>query len=193
MGEYDILVSMNLELWIDKLKAGENQYMKEIFKSFYGYVMSISLRYTSDYQEAEELTNDVFMKVYNNIHQYDSARSFKNWLSKIAVNTSLDLLRSKKNAISFTEILTDHNAIKSEDEIEIREDQEILPILQSLPPRYKIVFNLYVFEEYSHNEIAELLGISIGTSKSNYHRAKKIIIEKLRSEPNYQYLLNPAI
>ncbi len=184
---------MSLEKWIERLKNGESHYMKELFKSFYGYVMSISLRYTGDYQEAEELTNDVFMKVYKNIHQYDSTRPFRNWISRIAVNTCLDHLRSKRNMLNLTEINNDDYLVETEFEIEINEGIELLPILQALPPQYKLVFNLYVFEEFKHKEISEMLGISIGTSKSNYHRAKKLIIEKLREEPDYQYLLNPAI
>lgn len=184
---------MNLDYCVARLKEGDSRYMKDIFKAYYSYVMSISMRYTKDHQEAEEVANDAFLKVYHNVDKYDPSRPFKSWISRITVNTCIDHLRKKKNALIFTEL--NHEVINGDTllEVTLNDDQKILPIIQSLPPQYKIVFNMYVFEDYNHKEIGKILGISENTSKSNYHRAKKIILKRLHEMPEYQYLLNPAI
>ena len=184
---------MNLNQCTIKLINGDDRYMKEVYSSFYGYVMSICLRYTIDFQEAQEVCNDTFMKAFDNIDKYDPKKAFKNWIGKIAVNTSIDHLRKKKKSMVFVELDDQVNDIDQFQRIEIGQDQKILPLIQSLPDQYKVVFNLYVFEDYSHKEISELLGISIGTSKSNYHRAKKIITKKIYEETEFRYLLNSAI
>ncbi|NNF35392.1 MAG: sigma-70 family RNA polymerase sigma factor, partial [Saprospiraceae bacterium] len=151
------------------------------------------MRYTKDHQQAEEVANDTFLKVYHNIKRYDASRSFKTWLSRITANTCIDQLRKNKKTLVFAELNHEITSGVATNELTLNNNQKILPIIQSLPPQYKIVFNLYVFEEYNHKEIGEMLGISVNTSKSNYHRAKKIIIKKLHEMPEYSYLLNPAI
>ena len=92
---------MNLDHCVARLKEGDSRYMKDIFKAYYSYVMSICMRYTKDHQEAEEVANDAFLKVYHNIDKYDLSRPFKTWISRITVNTCIDHLRKKKNSPHF--------------------------------------------------------------------------------------------
>lgn len=146
--------------------------------------MAIALRYTQQSFDAEEVVNDSFLRIFQNLDRYDDELSFNNWISKITVNASIDFLRKKKKNLYFLEI-NDHNLeLVSDDDVECQldDDTPILPILQELTPQYRIVFNLYVFEDYKHQEIADKLNISVGTSKSNYARAKKIISDKLKEK-----------
>ncbi len=158
--------------------------------------MSIALRYTQQHADAEEVTNDTFLRAFTHLAKYDPSRSFNNWISTIAVNASIDFLRKKKNQLHFVE-MDDRTPEASDqavmEELTLRPDAPILPILQELPPQYRTVFNLYVFEDYKHKEIAAKLNISVGTSKSNYSRAKKIIAEKLKDKKNIDQLLTGTI
>ncbi len=160
---------------------GERSAQHSLFKLHYGLVMSITLRYLNNKSEAEEALNDTFLKMFNNLDKYDEQYQFSPWLSKIAVNCSIDAVRKRRNKIvfvDFTEVYIAHP--KSNDNEDEHDGAiEILNILRELSPQYRAVFNLFVFEEYKHKEIAEKLSISIGTSKSNYARARKIVERKL--------------
>ena len=167
-------------MFIAGAREGSLRAQKKLFESYYAYVMSISLRYMATREEAEEVLNDVFLKVFAKIQSYDSQFPFKGWLRKIAINSSIDRLRAIRSIPFLTE-LTNLIQMPVEDEAyELDNDQNVLPLIQKLPPKYRAVFNLYVFEEYKHKEIAKLLGISEGTSKSNYSRAKNILKKSLQ-------------
>lgn len=150
--------------------------------------MAICLRYANNKDEAIEILNDGFLKIFHHINTYDTSRPFKSWLSKIMANTAIDHLRSKKR-ISFSEDITQAYDLGVSDDkaLDKLAYEEILQLVQELPPAYKTVFNLYVMEGFQHQEIADLLGISEGTSKSNLFKAKKILktkIEELTSQNN---------
>ena len=141
-------------------------------------------------EEAEEALNDSFLKVFSRLGQYNAAYSFKTWVRQITVNTCIDRLRKKRNLIPWLDLslFLNHTPLISEElpELLSNDDQTpVLPILQKLPPRYRAVFNLYVFEEFSHKEIAAKLSISEGTSKSNYARAKAILRKHLEKKIAY--------
>lgn len=142
--------------------------------------MAICLRYANNKDEAIEILNDGFLKIFHHIDSYDSSRPFKSWLSKIMANTSIDHLRSRKK-IHFTEDITQVYDLGMPDEHAISKltYEEIIGLVQLLPPAYRTVFNLYVVEGFQHQEIAEMLGISEGTSKSNLFKAKRILKEKI--------------
>lgn len=146
--------------------------------------MAIALRYTQQPFDADEVTNDAFLRIFQNLDKFNEELSFKNWISRITVNASIDFLRKKKKNLYFLEI-NDHSAelaVEENFDFELDTETPILPILQELSPQYRLVFNMYVFEDYKHKEIAEKLNISIGTSKSNFARAKKIISDKLKEK-----------
>ncbi|QJB36250.1 sigma-70 family RNA polymerase sigma factor [Chitinophaga oryzae] len=137
------------------------------------------MRYAPNREEAIEIMNDGFLKVFQRISTFDSNRPFKAWLSKIMVNTAIDFLRSKKKLVFTDQAEHYHELGKEDNVVEKLSYDELLMHVQSLSPAYRTVFNLYVMEGYQHHEIAVLLGISQGTSKSNLFKAKKILQEKI--------------
>ena len=179
---------------VSKVVNGDVAGQKDLFRQYYPYIMSIALRYTRNKEDAEEVLNDTFVKIFSKINQYQFDKPFTGWISSITVNTSIDHLRKKKNQLTFLDIEEGYGFDFQEPEEWYGEKHsEILPVLQELTPQYRLVFNLYVFEDYKHSEIAEKLNISEGTSKSNYARAKKMIVEKLSNSPKYKELLKSAI
>ena len=149
---------------------------------FYAYGMSITLRYADSRNEAAAILNDAFMKVFTNIKKYDTGRPFKPWLRKIIVNTAINHVKRNDESDRWEPLEL------VEEEISNREIttsgisyQEIIDMVQQLSPAYRTVFNLYVIDGFKHREIADMLDISVGTSKSNLSKAKqnlKSMLEK---------------
>ncbi|MDX1408700.1 MAG: RNA polymerase sigma factor, partial [Saprospiraceae bacterium] len=163
---------IRLEIVIEGCLSGNPLSQRRLYEHFYGYGMSICQRYTRHQREAEEVLNDGFLKIFFNLDQYNPARPLKPWIRRILINTAIDHYRQRKELVFTTAIdhLSDHELPALVPPVEPHD--EVLPILQQLTPAYRLVFNLYVMEGYKHHEIAELLGISTGTSKSNLARAK---------------------
>ncbi|WP_160712081.1 RNA polymerase sigma factor [Chitinophaga solisilvae] len=150
-----------------------------LYRKFFGYALSICMRYAPGRNEAIEIMNDGFLKIFQHIASFDKSRSFKTWLGKIMVNTAIDYLRSKKK-LAFTDDVDQVYDLGTDDKIVDKLSyDEILKLVQTLSPAYRTVFNLYVMEGFQHHEIAAMLGISAGTSKSNLFKAKKILQEKI--------------
>lgn len=145
---------------------------RALIKLFYGYVKSIALRYSADSMLADEILNDSFLKVFNNLHKYDDNQSFKAWLRTIAVNTAIDHYRKNNPVAMFEELDTVNAADCTEDSISRMSAEEILLLVQRLSPAYRMVFSMYVIDGFTHKEIAEKLGIKEGTSKSNLQDAR---------------------
>lgn len=143
-----------------------------LYKQFYSYGMSICLRYTANRDEAVEVLNDGYMKVFLNIGHYDPQKSFTSWFRRILINTAINY--HKKNIKHNHQVLekipdppnSEQNAL---DDLSY---QEMIQIIQTLPLAYRTVFNLYVIEGFTHEEIAAMLHISVGTTKSNLSRAR---------------------
>ena len=134
--------------------------------------MSICLRYADNRDEASLILNDGFMKIFSFLKQFDLTRPLKPWLRKIMVNTSINHYKEKQRMIQSEEIGQGENESETENIISGISYQEIIGMLQKLSPAYRTVFNLYVIEGYKHEEIAKMLGITVGTSKSNLFKAK---------------------
>lgn len=162
---------------------------KELYKKFYAYGMSITLRYSRSENEAISILNDAFMKVFDNIKSFDSNRPFKPWLRRIIINTAIN--QYHKNSSQFHQLVSIENGQELKNEEMITGNisyKEIISLIQNLPPAYRTVFNLYVIEGYKHKEIAGLLGITTGTSKSNLFKAKKLLqknLEKILTWSSY--------
>jgi RNA polymerase sigma-70 factor (ECF subfamily) len=137
------------------------------------------LKYSKNYAEAEDTLQDCFITIFDKIHQYNNKGSFEGWLKRIAINTALQKYRKT----SPLEIVTDIKDQENEDDFTIENDiynvDILLEFVQQLPDQYRLVFNLFVLDGYNHKEIAEMLHISQGTSKSNLSRARKLLKEKL--------------
>jgi len=167
---------VNIRLIIEGCLNGNSGFQRKLFNSFYSYVKSICIRYSGSSTEADEMLNDTFYKVFKYLDRYDNSREFKPWLSKVCVNACLEYNRKYLKKIRFVEYKGELTDQWSKD---IPSEIDIPKILQLLSPAYRVVFNLYVMEEYKHQEIAQMLGISVNTSKSNLHRAKQQLREKL--------------
>jgi RNA polymerase sigma-70 factor (ECF subfamily) len=146
---------------------------KMLYKVFYGFSMGICLRYANNREEAAEVMNQGFYKVFTRIDTYDRSRPFKAWLGKIMMNVSIDYYRANLK-MAYTEDLDKAEHISDGDLADKKLNyDDLLAMIQKLPNAYRTVFNLFAIEGYSHDEIGELLGISAGTSKSNLHKARQ--------------------
>lgn len=165
---------------------------KVIFEMYYGKMMSACLRYISDKDEAQDILQEGFIKVFNNIAKFDFNGSLEGWVRRIIVNTAIDHIRKKKKDIFQ---VTDHEFIINNynNEGDETEDEniyanlkttEIMDAIKQLSPAYRTVFSMYVIDGFSHQQIADLLNINIGTSKSNLAKARmnlqKILKDKLK-------------
>jgi RNA polymerase sigma-70 factor (ECF subfamily) len=161
---------------------------EELFKLYYGKMLGVCMRYSTDRDSAEEVLQEGFIKIFDKLDAFDYKGSFEGWMRRIMANTAIDSIRKKKK----NPMLTDNDEdfkMGSEDPVVQREEVEFvglkaemaLEAINQLSPAYKSVFNLYVLEEYTHKEIAEILGISEGTSKSNLSKAK-MNLQKILSE-----------
>jgi len=158
---------------LDACKEGNAQAQRCLIRQFAGYAKSISLRYAATFEEAEEIVSECFLKVFFNLHSYDKAQPFKAWFRTIAINTAIDYYRKNLKwqgqlSLDDLEIADWSNDILSEISA-----QEILIMVQRLPPAYRMVFTLFAIDGYSHKEIAGMLGIQEGTSKSNLRDARR--------------------
>ena len=149
----------------------------------------MSLKYSRNQTDAEDVLQDAFITIFEKIHQYKNKGSFEGWLKRIVINTALQKYRDKS---PLQLVSTDYEIEKTREEsVEIEKESldvsELLKLIQQLPDRYRLVFNLYALDNYSHKEIAELLDISVGTSKSNLSRAR-VLLQKMLQENSKQYL-----
>ncbi|MEH6536938.1 MAG: RNA polymerase sigma factor [Psychroserpens sp.] len=180
---------MSLEQLIERCKKNDAQAQSELYKLYASKLFSICLKYSRNYAEAEDNLQDAYITVFKKIDQFKSQGSLEGWMKRITINTALQRYRS---AGVFD--------IINEDQIEdvtVEDDDDnisidfLLNIIQELPDRYRLVFNLYALDDYSHKEIATLLDISTGTSKSNLARARLILkdkVEQYKAKPNSQSL-----
>ena len=180
---------MSLEQLIDKCKKNDTKAQSQLYKLFSSKLFSLCLKYSRNYAEAEDNLQDSFMTVFNKISQYNNKGSFEGWMKRITINTALQRYREKGvfNIIN-EENIEDVTVEIEEDELSI---DYLLSIIQELPDRYRLVFNLYVLDGFSHKEVANMLSITTGTSKSNLARARLILkekIEKYRASQNSQSL-----
>lgn len=168
---------MSLKKLIEKCKQGDLKAQSEVYQLFAGKLFALCLKYSKNYQEAQDNLQDGFITIFKKMEQYQFKGSFEGWLKRIVVNTALQKYRKK----SVLNLISD----EIPDEVEVEVDETtvsldyLLSIIQELPNRYRLVFNMYVLDGYSHREIAEMLEISEGTSKSNLSRARQILKRKV--------------
>jgi RNA polymerase sigma factor (sigma-70 family) len=143
-----------------------------LYKSFYAYSMSVCLRYVGDREEARQVLNDGFVKVFKKLEQYREDISFKGWLRRILINTAIDHYRSNKLKIQEVDLEFAYDGVLDPEYHQVLDYEHLLVMVQKLPPAYQVVFNMYAIDGYSHDEISRILGIAEGTSKSNLSRAR---------------------
>lgn len=180
---------MSLEELIQNCKKQQRKAQEHLYKLYCNKLFALCLKYSRNKEEAEDNLQDAFLTIFKKINTYNSIGSFEGWLKRITINTILQKYR-KKNVFN---IVNDN--IEEEEEIILEVTKEqcsldfLLKIIQELPDRYRITFTMYVLDGYSHKEIAEMLKISEGTSKSNLARARILLKKKLEAQhPNTQFL-----
>ncbi len=168
----------------------QRQSQELLYRQFYGYAMSICLRYVSTREGAMEVLNDGFLKVFTRLDQYDPAQPFKGWLRRILINTAVDHYRQEVRHYHHEDIGQVEQTVVSEsaDAFSQLAHEDLLSLIQRLSPAYRLVFNLYVMDGFTHEEIAGQLGISVGTSKSNLARARENLRLLLKHLNNDEYV-----
>ncbi len=153
----------------------QRQSQELLYRQFYGYAMSICLRYVSTREGALEVVNDGFLKVFTRLDQYDPAQPFKGWLRRILINTAVDHYRQEVRHYHHEDVGKAEQTVAAEsaDAFSQLAHEDLLALVQKLTPAYRLVFNLYVIDGFTHEEIAGQLGISVGASKSNLARARE--------------------
>jgi RNA polymerase sigma-70 factor (ECF subfamily) len=138
----------------------------------------LSLKYCKNEQEAQDNLQDSFLEIFRKIKQYKGKGSFEGWMKRIVINKAIDRYKKELLKRPLDEHIQAEESVDIEEPLNIPLDQ-ILSCIQNLPTQYRLVFNLYVLDDYSHKEIAKMLSIREGTSKSNLHRAKLILKEQI--------------
>lgn len=174
---------MHLDQLIINCKKKQPKAQGELYKRYSSSLFSVCLKYAPNYAEAEDILQDSFMTIFEKVGQYQNKGSFEGWLKRVTINTALQRYR-KPGVFN----LVNEENIK---EVEVEVDEESIPldfllkIIQELPDRYRMVFNLYVMDGHSHKEIGKMLHINQGTSKSNLARARMILKEKIELSQEY--------
>lgn len=175
---------------IEKCKENDHQSQKLLYEKYYGYALKVAFRYVFDYTLATDITNDGFVKFFKNITSFrcekpdQAGQMLMGWIRKIVANTAIDELRRQKNKFDLSEIpeyvWQMKETVGSSDMMVLY--KELIGYIKVLPPSYRIVFNLYVIDGFSHQEIANLLGISVGTSKSSLSKARQVLQKYLKKD-----------
>ncbi len=169
-----------LEKWLKGCLRQDRSCQKALYYHFYSYVLSICLYYSSNREEADEVANDAFVKIFHQLNQYDNRFPFKSWLRRVVVNTAIDGFRRRSKYAPTINLNSGHEVLLEPEVLSQIAAEEILEMVQQLPPKYRLVFNLFVLEGFSHEEIAERLNINVGTSKSNLYKARQKLKDMLK-------------
>ena len=177
---------MSLEKLIQKCANNDRKAQEEIYRLYAGKLFALCLKYSRNKTEAEDNLQDGFIQIFKKVKQFKYKGSFEGWMKRIVINTALQKYR-EKNVLN----LVNSDVIENVTVVDVEEEEisldYLLNLIQELPNQYRLVFNLYVLDGYSHKEVAKALQISEGTSKSNLSRARGILRNKIewnQQEPN---------
>ncbi len=176
----------NLEDCIKKCSSGDPKAQTALYNYFAPRMYGVCLRYSRDTIEAEDNLQEGFVRVFTKIDQYGFKGSFEGWIRRIMVNTSLEKFRKNSHLYPVEDMVVYEGNSIAEDTISGISAEDLLKMVQQLPPRYRMVFNLFAIEGYSHQEIGQLMNISEGTSKSNLSRARVILQKKVTEEFGFE-------
>ncbi|SHF84055.1 RNA polymerase sigma-70 factor, ECF subfamily [Flavobacterium fluvii] len=170
---------MVLEKLISECQKNQPKAQEQLYRLFEKKFFGLSLKYSSSYADAQDNFQEGFLIIFRKINQYSGKGSFEGWAKRILINNALQ----KYKGVRFMEVINDNIP-----DVDVEIDDEaisldyLMQIIQELPDQYRIVFSLYVLDDYSHQEISEMLSISTGTTKSNLHRARLILKEKIEKK-----------
>jgi RNA polymerase sigma-70 factor (ECF subfamily) len=183
------LSNEEIETVLQGCRLNQRVAQKKLYTVYYRYAMSIALRYSSSHDNAIEITNDAFLKIYRDLKNFvprfeSTAISFMAWFKKVVINSSIDYLRKyrKKEMMVTADLEQVVLSYEHETAEQMFQYKEIMKAIQKLSPTYKAVFNLYVIEGFSHSEISDKLNIAEGTSKSNLSKARQNLQKLLQKE-----------
>lgn len=154
---------------------GDRQMQKMLYQIYSSKMYGVCLRYSENVDDANDILQEGFIKVYKNINKFRSEGSFEGWIRRIFINTSIEHFRKKIKFNNISEVQENTIEDESIDVFNSLSANDIIKVIDQLSPGYKAVFNMHVIEGYSHKEIADILGITEGTSKSQLARAKGIL------------------
>ncbi len=178
------MTEKELLMHLEGCRAGERTSQQRVYGHFYGYALTVCSRYASTNDEAKEVLNDAFFKIFTKIDHYNPDYPFKGWLHRVVVNTAIDRYRSRQNQ-PITEDISQAQSVEIETEVvENLTREEIFKMVQYLPPAYRTVFNLFVVDGFTHPEIAQKLNITEGASKSNLSKARMKLKKMLTTNAN---------
>ena len=181
---------MDIKQLINDCQKNDRKAQEQLYRLYAPKLFSVCLKYSRNYTEAQDNLQDGFLIIFDKIDQFSFKGSFDGWLKRVMVNHVLQQYRQETFLSLVKEDVPDDNEIEIDDEdISL---EYLLKIIQELPNQYRLVFNLYVLDGYSHQEIAEMLTINLGTSKSNLARAKLILREKIEQFKNIEFKTLPS-
>jgi RNA polymerase sigma factor (sigma-70 family) len=163
-------------------RAGDRRAQQILYDLFSKKFFAIALRYVKDSDLAEDVTIEGFMIIFEKIHQFEEKGSFEGWMKRIIVTQSLLTLRKNKKLLMEVQMEDYHETPEVHYELNHLETKDLLALIQELPLGYRTVFNLYIIEGYSHAEIAEMLGITESTSKSQLNRSRNLMKQKIANQ-----------
>jgi RNA polymerase sigma factor (sigma-70 family) len=163
---------------LDRCKNGERVAQQQLYEHFKGKMFAVCLRYANSRQDAEDALQEGFVKVFRDLHQFRGEGSFEGWMRRVIVNVALQHLRKQKGGLQFSELENVEYKLADVEASVFDESEKaaaLIKLMQKMPTGFRTVLNLYVLEEYSHQQISDELGISVGTSKSQLNRAKAFL------------------
>ena len=162
-------------------RAGDRKYQKLLYQRFASKMFTVCMRYAAESNSAQDLLQEGFVKIFKNIEKFRGEGSFEGWIRRIFVNTCLEFVRKKANMYVVQDTETVKVEYHDENALQKLMKEDLMEMIQSLSTGYRTIFNLYVIEGYSHKEIAELLNVTEGTSKSQLARARYLLQKKVET------------
>jgi RNA polymerase sigma-70 factor (ECF subfamily) len=170
-----------LDIVLKGCKQGKAASQEELYRRFASAMYGLCLQYASSEEDAQDILQEGFIKVFAKLDQVKNPAALPGWIRRVMINTALEKYRSQMILQRVDEVKEEQHEESEDDAMERITCEELVSLIQTLTPRYRMVFNLYAIEGFSHQEIGEQLGISVGTSKSNLSRARAILQEKIRT------------
>ena len=170
-----------LEILLEGCRKGKPGSQKELYRRFAAAMYGICLQYASSEEDAQDIMQEGFVKVFQKLNQVKNPEAFPGWIRRVMINTALEKYRSFVVHQRMDDVREEADEARDDGIFENLTCQELADLIRTLSPRYRMVFNLYAIEGYSHQEISSQMGISVGTSKSNLSRARAILQQKIRN------------
>jgi len=168
-----------LDILIKRCKKGNPKSQEELYRRFASAMYGVCLQYASGEEDAQDILQDGFIKVFAKLDQVKNPAAFPGWIRRIMINTALEKYRSQVLLQRVDDMKGDLPEVSGDEVFNSLTCEELVALIQTLSPKYRMVFNLFAIEGYNHQEISETLGISVGTSKSNLSRARATFREKI--------------